>query len=141
MSPFFALSLLYPGKTPILNHIILVAQSFYSKSHCLHLYQAGPRPSHKQKHFSQCQPFTPLVTLPQRKPPKALERSSQEKGKSADFPLDEAEPFTTQQGGWFCLRRLPCCNFTLRKCEVTNTGQAFIFFRSFSEMFFLHYLH
>ena len=129
------------SKTPILNHIILVAQSFYSKSHCLHLYQAGPRPSHKQKHFSQCQPFTPLVTLPQRKPPKALERSSQETRAKSRLPLHEAEPFTTQPCGWICLTSLPLCNFTLRKCEVTNTGQAFIFFRSFSEMFFLHYLH
>ena len=33
------------------------------KSHCWHPCQAGPRPSQKQKHFSQCQPLTPLVIL------------------------------------------------------------------------------
>ena len=75
--------LILHDKTPILNHIILVAQSFYSKSHCWHPCQAGPRLSQKQKHFSQCQPLTPLVTLSQRKQPKGLERRSQEtRGKS-----------------------------------------------------------
>ena len=45
--------LILHDKTPILNHIILVAQTFYSKSCYWHPCRAGPRSSQKQMHFSQ----------------------------------------------------------------------------------------
>ena len=103
---------------------------------CWHLYQAGPRPSHKEKHFSHCQPLTLLVTLCQMNQPKDLERSSREKRAKSRLPFGWSWVLHYTVEWLVCLTRLPRCNFTIRKCEVTNIGQAFIFFWSFSDMFY-----